>query len=426
MSGTTHRPRQPGASLARNNPPRIIEFEPIPASFTPRKQAPFRMDLAEVIPPAEVQELADAGRMVFHCMGDTGGVKRPEAQALVARGLEQSLQMEKMAPSFCYHLGDVIYYTGEVSEYYPQFYGPYENYPLPIVAIPGNHDGEKTNTDSTSLLGFYENFIAAPNTTTHESNDTGRMAMTQPWFYWTLNTPFATFIGLYTNVPEHGRISDEQRAWFRGEMKDAPADKALIVALHHPVFSFDNYHSGSPNMGVELQDAINETRRVPNLVLSAHVHNYQRIELRTANLTIPFFVIGNGGYWNLHYLASAPGYQDPETEAKLITAIDSRHGFVTFEIGPKVINGHVTTVPRPQESWSDPNAYNPNFDVFSYSASPMTLPEGQTVTLVPHDGSNVPPHTEAHGPAPARHGRGAKAHAAIHAHDQRTAHRSRG
>jgi len=61
-------------------------------------------------------------------------------------------------------------------------------------------------------------------------------------------------------------------------------------------------------------------------------------------------LIGNGGYWNLHYLASQPGYQDPETGAKLISAIDSRHGFMTFEMSPKVINGHFTTVPRPQES----------------------------------------------------------------------------
>ena len=65
-------------------------------------------------------------------------------------------------------------------------------------------------------------------------------------------------------------------------MRAADPDKALIVALHHPVYSFDNYHSGSPNMAQELQDAINASRRVPNLVLSAHVHNYQRIELRRA------------------------------------------------------------------------------------------------------------------------------------------------
>jgi calcineurin-like phosphoesterase family protein len=389
-----HRPRQPGASLARRAPPRIIEFEPIPSDFTPRRPAPFRMDLSEVVPPGTLNAINAAGRMAFHCVGDTGGIKRPEAQSLVARGMEQSLRDDRMHPAFCYHLGDVIYYNGEVAEYWPQFYEPYQHYALPIIAIPGNHDGELKTRQSKSLLGFYENFVAAaPGTFTHESRDSGRPAMNQPWFYWTLVTPYATFVGLYTNVPEHGRLADEQRMWFQAEMRDADPQKALIVALHHPVYSFDNHHSGSPNMAQELQVAINASRRVPNMVLTAHVHNYQRIELQTAGLTIPFFVIGNGGYWNLHYLASAPGYADPETGAKLISAIDSRHGFMTFEISSKVINGHFTTVPRPQESWSDPNAYNAAFDVFSYPATPMRLPDSEDVVLIPASGSHLAPQT---------------------------------
>ena len=423
MSTINHRPRQPGASLAKNSPPRIVEYEPIPAAFQPRRPPPYRMDLAEVLAPDEVAELTDAGRMVFHCMGDTGGVKRPEAQGLVARGMEQALKTEKMSAAFCYHLGDVVYYTGEVSEYWPQFYEPYDQYPLPILGIAGNHDGEKLTQQSTSLLGYYENFVAAAGTTTHESGDSGRKAMTQPWIYWTLTTPFATFVGLYTNVPEHGRIDEQQRQWFRGELAAADPDKALIVALHHPVFSFDSYHSGSPVMAKELQDAINETRRVPNLVLCAHVHNYQRIELQTGGVTIPFFVIGNGGYWNLHYLASPPGYQDPETEAKLIAGIDGRHGFMTFEISPKVINGHVTTVPRPQESWSDPNAYNARFDVFSYSAVPTRLKDGESVTLLPPDGSHLQPAPAQDGDPPLQESTKARA---LKAHAARTAGRLQG
>jgi len=142
MAASTHRPRQPGASLAKNQSPRILKFEPIPAEFKPRKPAPFHMDLSEVVDEAVLKSIADTGRMAFHCMGDTGGVKRPESQHLVASGLEQSLKADRMSPSFCFHLGDVIYYNGETTEYWNQFYKPYEHYPLPIVAIPGNHDGE--------------------------------------------------------------------------------------------------------------------------------------------------------------------------------------------------------------------------------------------------------------------------------------------
>jgi hypothetical protein len=375
------RHRQPGASLAHHAPPRITRFEPIPAQFAQGRAGPFRMDLSEILSAEELREITDAGSMAFHCIGDSGGVKDPEPQRLVERGMEQSLQPGNIAPSlrgaamspaFCYHLGDVVYYNGEVSEYFPQFYEPYEH-PLPIVAIPGNHDGEPATQQATSLEGFYRNFPAE-------------------------------------------RPADEA---------GADRNKALIVAVHHPIYSFDSHHSGSPTMAKELEDAINTSRRVPNMVLNAHVHNYQRIERTVGDHLVPFLVIGNGGYWNLHHLSAANGYRDPETEAALIASIDSRHGFMTFEISGTVINGHFTTVPRPQESWTDAQSFNASFDVFSYSSVPAFLKDGETVQLVPADGSNIPPHTD-HNRAdpPPRSQASERRIRARHAHAVRTAERT--
>src|SRR5579862_4277908 len=116
-----NRPRQPGAALAKKEPPRIIEFEPIPAAFTPRRAAPYHMDLSEILSAADMDAIKEAGKMAFHCTGDTGGVKRPEAQHLVARGMEQSLTSDRMHPRFCYNVGDVVYYNGEVTDYWDQF-----------------------------------------------------------------------------------------------------------------------------------------------------------------------------------------------------------------------------------------------------------------------------------------------------------------
>jgi hypothetical protein len=44
------------------------------------------------------------------------------------------------------------------------------------------------------------------------------MAMTQPNVYWTLATPYATIIGLYTNVPVGGYVDDKQKAWLIKEL----------------------------------------------------------------------------------------------------------------------------------------------------------------------------------------------------------------
>ena len=55
--------------------------------------------------------------MSFHCVGDTSGVKNPEPQKLVERGLKKSLHKGNMArglrgalmaSSFCYHHVSVI------------------------------------------------------------------------------------------------------------------------------------------------------------------------------------------------------------------------------------------------------------------------------------------------------------------------------
>ena len=86
---TFHRPRQPGASLAHKAAPRITKFEPIPASYARGRNPPFRMDLGNILTAAEFGEITQAGSMSFHCVGDAGGVKNPEPQKLVERGLEQ-------------------------------------------------------------------------------------------------------------------------------------------------------------------------------------------------------------------------------------------------------------------------------------------------------------------------------------------------
>ncbi|HET6327277.1 MAG TPA: metallophosphoesterase [Planctomycetaceae bacterium] len=256
----------------------------------------------------EQRRIADAEQIVFHAVGDTGGIKGEEAQEAVAHAMETQIQEAKSAnrPTFFYHLGDVVYFNGLRHLYNAQFYDPYKYYPAPIFAIPGNHDGDTStrqgdepDTDPT-LAGFMENFCA----TQASHIDAYRETMTQPYVYWTLETPFVDIIGLYSNVDGSldGRGTNEQQRWLENQMKTAKAkvdggqDKALIVAVHHPPYSLDSAHGGSPDILAALDRAIEVSGHYPDAVFSGHVHNYQRFTREEAGRQIPFVIAGNGGY----------------------------------------------------------------------------------------------------------------------------------
>jgi len=345
-------------------------FHPLPP---PTGLAPYRLTLESVVPQGTIQQINTAGRLVFHATGDSGGIQNGTPQRIVAMHMVDDLQASNAA--FFYHLGDVVYYNGEASCYYEQFYDPYLQYDVPILAIPGNHDGDELPGEDPSLSAFVDNFCAQTPRITPDAGDVQRHAMTQPNVYWTLQAPYTTIIGLYTNVPEGGQLDNDQIAWFQAELQAAPEEKALIVAMHHPIYSYDTFHSGSVYMSNILDEAISTTGRVPDMVLSGHVHNYQRFTRQFTDAAgqqrdIPYIVAGAGGYFHLHYeqslsgnpIASGHTVQDGNTDVKLETYCDNRHGFLRLEVSVDEITGTYLTVPRPQESWGDPAA---SFDTFT-------------------------------------------------------------
>jgi hypothetical protein len=79
---------------------------------------------------------------VLGVSGDTGSTRGPKDQNLVAdKMVSDFTDDDKGKPLFFFHLGDVIYSFGEGQYYYDQLYEPYRDYPAPIVALAGNHDG---------------------------------------------------------------------------------------------------------------------------------------------------------------------------------------------------------------------------------------------------------------------------------------------
>lgn len=347
-----------------------IQKEPLPLHaarpfrplLAPPGTVPYHLSLAEVLPADHIEQIHASGHILFHAVGDTGGVKSPEPQMIVMTHMDRDFAAPDPSaqPAFLYHLRDVVYYYGEAEQYYSQFYEPAIHYPAPIFAIPGNHDGDVFDETVPTLAAFLNNFCAPTPRHTREAGDALRDAMTQPNVYWTLEAPFVTIIGLYTNVPEGGMFDERQRAWLEAELAQAPTNKALLLAMHNPVYSADGYHSGSPYLAEVLDRAIERTGRIPDAFLAGHVHNYQRFTRFWRNREIPYLVVGTGGFWQLYSLLKVGGekittpFAIPNTDVTLEHYCDDRHGYLLLEVSEQTLKAQFLTVPRPQEAWSAP------------------------------------------------------------------------
>ncbi|GGG64895.1 metallophosphoesterase family protein [Edaphobacter dinghuensis] len=262
---------------------------------------------------AKTKAIQQAGQIVFHSVGDTGSAKGPATQSLVADKMVTDFTEANSAdvPSFLFHLGDVVYYFGEATYYYDQFYEPYRDYPAPIIAIPGNHDGVVyTGDPEPTLDAFLRNFCTSSPVQSPDSGGLLRTTMIQPGVYFTLEAPFVRILGLYSNVLEDpGVISGEngqnkvldnrQIAFLTAALQRIKSEKftgAIIIAMHHPPFTGGSVHGGSPLMLADIDSACQAAGVWPHAVFSGHAHNYQRFTRTVNNLQIPFLVAGCGGH----------------------------------------------------------------------------------------------------------------------------------
>jgi hypothetical protein len=303
-------------------------FIPVPRGAPGTLSVPF-----DIFDPVASHAAQAAKKLVFHCVGDTGGIHGTATQDAIALAMENQIKAADAAdkPAFFYHLGDVIYFNGQSSMYKTEFYEPYQYYPALIFAIPGNHDGDtqvnKGDAPDTepSLTGFLQNFCDS----TPEHLTPYRMSMTQPYVYWTLDAPFVTIIGLYSNVEGSldARGRNDQQQFLENQMKSAPADKKLLIAVHHPPYSLDASHGGTPEILTAIDRGISASGRVPDAVLTGHVHNYQRFSRKVKDRTIPYIVAGAGGYAD--DVRSMHKLQKPVASAKL--PYETTHKDVTLE-----------------------------------------------------------------------------------------------
>jgi hypothetical protein len=305
-------------------------FMPLPA---PRGPWPYRLELADVLPPAALAAIERAGHLRFHSVGDSGGVPDPAPQYAVAAAMAAELGGPDPA-RFFYHLGDVVYDRGEEAGYPPQFLAPYARYHAPIFAVAGNHDGELAADSGVRSLEAFVHHFCAPGAVATPS----RREMCQPHVHWTLRHRWATIAGLYTNVPDGGRLGEDQIAWLVGELSDAPRDAVLILALHHCLYSTDEIHGSNLALADLLDGAFARAGRAPDLVLSGHVHSYQRFSRVYGGRVIPHVVAGTGGVNNLQEIAPGvpvlPASFEGLPGVTLEACQDTSWGYLTVTCGP--------------------------------------------------------------------------------------------
>jgi hypothetical protein len=299
---------------------------PFPA---PRGLPEPRLTLAQVLGPQGddlVKRVTQTGRLVFHSVGDTGSTRGPENQSLVADKMTADFEEEVSdnIPRFFFHLGDVIYNFGERQYYYDQFYEPYRDYPAPILALAGNHDGMVAPGNTTpTLAAFIDNFCAEHFEVRPEAGGLSRTAQIQPGVFFTFEAPMLRILALYSNVLEDpgviasDEIGDSQVQYLKAALDRVNTEKfggALIIAHHHPAFTVGSKHGWSEDMRKQIDDVCTDANVWPHAVLSAHAHNYQRFTRVHQGMEIPYIVAGNGGH-NVMRLKRSKDAGGPPTQS---------------------------------------------------------------------------------------------------------------
>jgi hypothetical protein len=336
---------------------KITKKNPLkPLPFTPSRGGPepvLTLSAAYGSSGAKVsQAIKDAGQIVFHSSGDTGSVNATKSihdeYSVVDKMIADFDEKEPSAvPKFFYHLGDVVYSFGEHQFYYDQFYDAFRNYPAPIFAVAGNHDGlvspsnNKAGDPADTLSAFKANFCTEQFGHSNDAVTLARTTMIQPGVYFTLDAPpLLRILGIYSNMlenpgvisstknPKNGKatfpeISDIQLQYLETALtrvKDEKFGGALILAVHHPPYTFGK-HIKSIVMLKEIDAICAKAGVWPHAVLSGHAHNYQRFTRTLGKRQIPYVVCGNGGHPPLQKLKvdttlrtpiAMPAFSQPE------------------------------------------------------------------------------------------------------------------
>ncbi|MFG2005454.1 metallophosphoesterase family protein [Spirillospora sp. NPDC048911] len=266
--------------------------------------------LAERGSPAAFTVHRPDAEFSFMVLGDTGEGDR--SQYAVVPG---AMRVGDGA-DFMIIASDVVYPTGEAAEYETKFFRPYQGFPGPIYAVPGNHDWydglrgflrvfcdldmachpepwtgtlrllprflwrESGPVDEATLAAARARYRGAP----------GQRSV-QPGPYWAIDTPSLRIVGIDTGIT--GGIDRAQGEWLR-EMSAGPKPKLLITGK--PLYVDDRHKPGRVEDGGTIDEIVQDPAHHYVAAIGGDIHNYQRYPIATPDgRTIQYVVAGGGG-----------------------------------------------------------------------------------------------------------------------------------
>ncbi|MFC6086238.1 metallophosphoesterase family protein [Sphaerisporangium aureirubrum] len=245
----------------------------------------------------------------FLLIGDTG--EGDASQYAVVPGLLKI----GADTAFAVVASDVIYPTGAGDDYENKFFRPYQEYPAPIYAIPGNHDWYdglggfmRVFCDEPPLKAERRGFSLSPSGLRGllwkkpEVIDEARLAKArerraapaqrsaQPGPYWVIDLPGLLLVGIDNGI--RGGIDREQGAWLRRVSAD-PRPKILITGK--PIYDRNEYHPGPIEGGGTVDEIVRDPAHNYVAAVGGDTHNYQRYPVVVGDRVIQYIVSGAGG-----------------------------------------------------------------------------------------------------------------------------------
>lgn len=262
-------------------PPSYVGESPLPAEQPPPAGS-------SSIVASEDAPLTDAAAGLLFIADFGGGAAQQEIADSMLLWKQRGHPVDAVVTA-----GDNVYPSGQEAGFETQVRKPYAPLEVPMIIALGNHDAQTAG--GTRLLDYF--------------------GMPRP--------PSSHRFGpVEVFVLDSNRVNSPQARWLEEKLQASEAAVRVLV-FHHPVFSCGPH--GSTASVQRLWLPVIEALR-PELVVSGHDHNYQRIIQDLGEAHIVYAITGGGG----KELTGPKGGCDlsPASPRRL----ESRHEFLSLEV----------------------------------------------------------------------------------------------